>query len=111
MVSLISILCLVLSSFQNVLLPNSDDGWWTFKNYCPSTPDASRTWESRKSLMAAKIASASPDIVCLQEASERSYETDFDFLDSTHSYLVGDKGRMRCMTFYRKDRCEKIPGV
>ena len=54
--------------------------------------------------MSDKIRKANPDICCFQEAGEKSFATDFDFLDSEYSYLVGDKGRMRCMTFYRSSR-------
>ena len=88
----------------NVLLPNSVDGWWTFKNYCPATPSSAWTWESRQNLMSEKIREANPDVLALQEAGEKSYETDFSFLDDKYAYVVGDKGRMRCMTFYAKDR-------
>ena len=39
----------------NILLPNSDDGWWTYKNYLPITPFELRTWEYRKSLLKSTI--------------------------------------------------------
>jgi H+/gluconate symporter-like permease len=39
----------------NILLPNSVDGWWTYKNYCPVTPMAARSWEARKRLLEQKI--------------------------------------------------------
>jgi mRNA deadenylase 3'-5' endonuclease subunit Ccr4 len=105
----------------NILLPNSIDGWWTFKNYCPITTsnknnDASRattttSWQARKILLKNKIFSENPQIICMQEASDVSYLTDFDFLinDNKWGFVIHDKGknRMHPITFYRND-CFKI---
>jgi endonuclease/exonuclease/phosphatase family metal-dependent hydrolase len=85
---------------HNILLPNSDDGWWTYKNYTPATPDAHKTWEHRQTLLESKVVSENPDIICYQESSERSHETDFPFLKD-YASNIHKKGRMRCQTFWR----------
>jgi mRNA deadenylase 3'-5' endonuclease subunit Ccr4 len=55
----------------NILLPNSVDGWWTYKNYSPVTPMAARSWEARKRLLEQRIRTADADVVvCFQEAPE-----------------------------------------
>jgi len=60
----------------NQLLPSSVDGWWLYKQYCPITPRDQRTWDYRKVIFEAKLLNdvVKPDIICLQEASERSHE-------------------------------------
>lgn len=86
----------------NVLLPSSVDGWWVYKNYLPSVPAAAQTWPARKALMKAELLGSEADILCLQEASERSGLDDFDYLTEAgfESALHG-KGRMRCLTLWR----------
>jgi exonuclease III len=95
----------------NLLLPNSVDGWWTYKNYCPNTPMEARSWPSRQELLARKIEMESPDIICFQEASDRSYESDFEFLTSAGwSYHIHTKGkaRMRTMTLWNSALFEVV---
>lgn len=68
----------------NILLPNSVDGWWNYKMYDPRQPreevDRICSWEYRKSLLQRQVAAVDPEVLCIQEASERSYETDFEWL-------------------------------
>ena len=57
------------------------------------------------------MCSSGADVVCLQEAGERSYETDFDFLtEQGFDYRIIAKGRMRCITFWKADRLSIAPG-
>ncbi|GMI50574.1 hypothetical protein TeGR_g14126 [Tetraparma gracilis] len=91
----------------NILLPNSQDGWWIRKNYPPSTPSASREWPHRSALLQAKVRTENPDIVCFQEASEVSHETDHAWLSAAgYDYAVHKKGRMRNMTWWRRSELE-----
>jgi hypothetical protein len=59
-----------------------------------------RTWPRRRALLAKKIEMESPDIMCFQEASDKSYEADFEFLTSTNkwSFHIHKKGKMRMRT-------------
>ena len=116
----------------NILLPNSVDGWWTFKNYCPVSTTTTTTaninnnnnnnnhktppttsWKARQLLLKNKIKNENPHIICLQEASDVSYKDDFDFLikdDKKWDYVIHNKGknRMRPITFWRKDYFQVI---
>jgi hypothetical protein len=59
----------------NQLLPSSVDGWWLYKQYCPLTPQDKRTWAFRRELFEARLLNDDkPDVIALQEASERSHE-------------------------------------
>ena len=64
----------------NVLLPNSGDGWWVFKYYDASTPDAQRAWAHRQGLLKAQLLAQMADIVCIQEARGESFADDFRFM-------------------------------
>ena len=67
--------CLSVLSY-NVLLPNSQDGWWNYKMYLPplAPPDEHiATWEYRKSLLRERIGLIDADVVCLQEVSPLSF--------------------------------------
>ncbi|CBN76958.1 conserved unknown protein [Ectocarpus siliculosus] len=64
----------------NVLLPNGNDGWWMYKSYQPHVPEEHRVWPFRKALMREYLLSKDADIVCVQEASAETFETDFDFM-------------------------------
>lgn len=64
----------------NVLLPNSQDGWWLYKMYSQLVPVESTTWNFRQRLLQDQIAVADADVVCLQEAAESSFESDFHFM-------------------------------
>ena len=86
----------------NVLLPNSKDGWWIYKYYRePHGPHT--TWVERQSLLKKQIARIQPDVLCLQEVSELSFEEDFQFLrDSGYTVLLHEKkGRMRPATCWK----------
>jgi hypothetical protein len=104
----------------NVLLPNStsatsaaspaasgldegEPGWWVFKYYNPTVPDACREWPHRKALLRSGLLAARADIICLQETVAGTFATDWDFLDG-YSSALHRKGDIRCATFWRRDR-------
>merc|ERR1719498_1509586 len=71
----------------NVLLPNSVDGWWTYKMYNDPKhledgegPFSVSSWDYRRDLLKEKIGSIDADVVCLQEVSPESFEQDFEFM-------------------------------
>jgi len=88
----------------NVLLPNSQDGWWIYKYY---REQGSHTpWPARQALMKSQFQQALTDIICLQEVSDLSFEGDFGFLSAEFGYqglMHEKKGRMRPATFWKKD--------
>lgn len=103
----------------NILLPNSMDGWWMYKMYPPgalSSPDEA-SWSRRSTLLAREIEAADADVVCLQEVSPTSFESDFAFMRDLgyKSCELFRKGRFRPATFWRptvqlatvahRDRC------
>ena len=57
----------------NVLLPNSQDGWWTYKMYNPPLSNEEResiaSWDYRRDLIKERLATVDAGIVCLQEVS------------------------------------------
>ncbi|GMI36587.1 hypothetical protein TrRE_jg2208 [Triparma retinervis] len=86
----------------NQLLPSSVDGWWLYKQFCPVTPCDKRTWDYRKELFEARLLNDDkPDIITLQEASERSHEIDYDNFSLHYEWEVANRGRMRCLTMWR----------
>ena len=90
----------------NVLIPNSDDGWWIYKMYrdAPTDPTAG-SWESRSKLLRERLRAADADIVCLQETSDRSFEADWAFMaDAGYECALLNKGRMRPATFWKSSR-------
>ena len=106
-----------LSIFNyNVLLPNSVDGWWTYKMYWPflnaDTDDHARnqlehisSWEYRRDLLRQRIVSVDADVVCLQEVSPLSFDTDFHFMEELgYDGTMFKKGRFRPATFYKRSR-------
>ena len=93
----------------NVLLPSSTDGWWTYKNYCPSTLPSQTQWPYRQELLKTTMFNHSPSIICVQEASEKSIQNnvaDFYFLSPAYSSVVIKAGRMRVITFYKSSELE-----
>jgi mRNA deadenylase 3'-5' endonuclease subunit Ccr4 len=107
-----------LSIFNyNVLLPNSVDGWWTYKMYLPPLDDYNidiSSWEYRRSLLRKRIETVNADIVCLQEVSPLSFEDDFDFMKDLgyDGKEMFKKGRFRPATFYKRSRFElAIPAI
>ena len=61
----------------NILLPNSEQGWWVYKYYHPNTPREERTWESRKKLFKKQI-SLEIDLFTFQECAFKTYEMDLE---------------------------------
>lgn len=53
----------------NILLPNSVDGWWTYKMYMPALPEELQyqsSWEYRRDLLKERLKLVNADVVCLQ---------------------------------------------
>ncbi|CAB1098528.1 unnamed protein product [Ectocarpus sp. CCAP 1310/34] len=91
----------------NVLLPNGNDGWWMYKSYQPHVPEEHRVWPFRKALMREYLLSKDADIVCVQEASAETFETDFDFMkDAGYDHVLHTKFRFRSATFFKTSRLE-----
>ena len=97
----------------NVMMPNEHDGWWMYKMYKPRldrTPSAHSAWPMRQALLRARIASASADVVCIQEACGATEDAagldDFAFMRELgyEGRAVAGRGRMRCATFWRTSR-------
>lgn len=119
----------------NILLPNSQDGWWTYKMYHPplnmvsltettttttttttNTTSATDTidytsWEYRQQLIKDRIQIINPDIVCFQEVSPISFDNDFDFMAKHLGYdgkEMHKKGRFRPATFWKTTNVELV---
>lgn len=83
----------------NILLPNSVDGWWVYKMYSSrhSIPEEQTHWEARKALLRNEILIANCDVVCFQEVSAESFDSDFSFMKELgydHSEIY-KRGRFR----------------
>mmetsp|Transcript_9655 Transcript_9655/g.19645 ORF Transcript_9655/g.19645 Transcript_9655/m.19645 type:complete len:656 (+) Transcript_9655:164-2131(+) len=93
----------------NQLLPSSVDGWWLYKQYCPITPQDKRTWAYRQELFEARLLGDNkPDIIALQEASERSHEIDYENFSLHYEWEVAKRGRMRCLTMWRSNSFDHL---
>uniref|UniRef100_A0A7S2V1N9 Endonuclease/exonuclease/phosphatase domain-containing protein n=1 Tax=Fibrocapsa japonica TaxID=94617 RepID=A0A7S2V1N9_9STRA len=93
----------------NVLLPNSADGWWIYKYYKHHVPEEHRTWEYRQQLLKVQLLGSEADVICLQETSPKSFESDFAFLrEAGYESIQHNKGRLRCATFWRADKLEQV---
>jgi Endonuclease/Exonuclease/phosphatase family len=98
----------------NILLPNSIDGWWTYKMYMPPLPPERQyqsSWEYRKQLLRNRIQQYNPDIICLQEVSPQSFTQDFEFLTQELGYdgvALFPKGRFRPATFWKTSTCHLV---
>jgi mRNA deadenylase 3'-5' endonuclease subunit Ccr4 len=98
----------------NILLPNSQDGWWTYKMYPPrcstcveSHENDITTWSYRQKLLKNRIAISNPDVVCLQEVSPASFESDLvEALSELgyDSHVMHKKGRFRPATFWKSSK-------
>lgn len=89
----------------NILLPNHEDGWWIFKSYDNNVPMAQRQWSHRKALLHEQLLSAQADIICLQEASEPTFEEDFAALrEAGYDCVLHKKYRFRNATFWHRER-------
>ena len=97
-----------LSSY-NVLLPNSSDGWWISKYYQSHVPTDQRAWPHRARLTKANVlgTSGGADIVCVQETSADSFESDFEFMaEAGYDHVLHSKFRFRTATFFKRDKFE-----
>mmetsp|Transcript_3735 Transcript_3735/g.9391 ORF Transcript_3735/g.9391 Transcript_3735/m.9391 type:complete len:485 (-) Transcript_3735:4709-6163(-) len=98
----------------NVLLPNSVDGWWTYKMYNPPLSPEQRymaAWQYRQDLIQQRISTTQPNIVCLQEVAPDSFEDDFRFLTEDLGYdgvALFNKGRFRPATFWKTSELELV---
>jgi hypothetical protein len=95
----------------NVLLPNSQDGWWNFKMYNPPLLEEKdwhiSSWDYRRDLIRERIQTIDADVVCLQEIAPESFQDDFAFMsdlgyDGSELYK---KGRFRPATFWKTSHC------
>jgi mRNA deadenylase 3'-5' endonuclease subunit Ccr4 len=97
-------------STYNVLLPNSSDGWWIYKYYQRHVPREQRQWEQRSKLVQSNLIDSGggeSDIVCLQELSADSFESDFAFMKKRgYESVLHTKFRFRTATFFKKDKFE-----
>lgn len=91
----------------NILLPNSEQGWWVYKYYHPDVPIEDRTWEARKRLLSQQI-STGIDLFTFQECVLETYEADFDFLTQTHSLLCHKRARIAMVTAWKTSRFELL---
>jgi endonuclease/exonuclease/phosphatase family metal-dependent hydrolase len=95
----------------NILLPNSQDGWWTYKIYSPKNLDPKvPTWEYRQSLLKDRIGTINADVVCLQEISPTSFEQDFGFMADLgyDGHELFKRGRFRPVTFWKTTECRLV---
>ena len=97
----------------NVLLPNSADGWWTYKMYMPPLPDElqyASSWDYRRDLLKKRIQLIDADVVCLQEVSPKSFEMDFEFMKDLgyDEHELFKKGRFRPATFWKSSQCKLV---
>lgn len=98
----------------NVLLPNSQDGWWNYKMYNNHSADLNviSSWDYRKRLLKDRIQLINPDIVCMQEVSPISFEDDFAFMKEELGYDGNEmfkRGRFRPATFWKSSKCKNHP--
>jgi mRNA deadenylase 3'-5' endonuclease subunit Ccr4 len=99
----------------NILLPNSQDGWWTYKMYYPPliTEEERQysSWDHRQNIIKERIRIVDADVVCFQEVSPLSFEQDFLFMRTELGYTgceMFKKGRFRPATFWKEDRVELL---
>jgi mRNA deadenylase 3'-5' endonuclease subunit Ccr4 len=98
----------------NVLLPNSVDGWWTYKMYMPPLPEELQyqsSWDYRRDLLKNRIQLVNADVVCLQEVSPKSFAQDFvEFMQELgyDGVELFKKGRFRPATFWKTSQCELV---
>ena len=114
----------------NVLLPNSVDGWWTYKMYndpkhlefmtplstneenddANVSPFSVSSWDFRRDLLKERIGTIDADVVCLQEVSPESFEQDFDFMHDLgyDESAMFKRGRFRPATFWKASECRLV---
>lgn len=81
--------------------------------YLPPLTDANKhisSWDFRCNLLRDRISAVDADVVCFQEVSPVSFESDFSFMlelgyDGKELYK---KGRFCPATFYKTSRCELV---
>jgi len=81
---------------------------WVYKTYSGRyrLDEEVSTWKYRQTLLHREIAEANADVVCLQEVSYISFESDFAFMRDLgyDKHEVYRKGRFRPATFWRTSR-------
>ncbi|KAL7567946.1 hypothetical protein ACA910_019656 [Epithemia clementina (nom. ined.)] len=98
----------------NVLLPNSVDGWWTYKMYDPPLFDEERktiaSWDYRRELIQKRVAAVDASVVCFQEVCPESFDQDFHFMEELgyDGKEMFKKGRFRPATFWKSSQCELV---
>ena len=81
--------------------------------YLPPLDDSNQhisSWDYRHDLLRQRIASVDADVVCLQEVSPLSFDTDFAFMNELgyDGQEMFKKGRFRPATFYKRSRIKLI---
>lgn len=93
----------------NVLLPNSQDGWWVYKYYGSNVPREDSAWPAREALFRRYFEEADADVICIQEASGESFESDFAFMkDLGYECELHQKYRLRSATFWKRDKLQLV---
>ncbi len=90
----------------NILLPNSELGWWVFKYYHPEIPLEQTTWSYRKELLKQQICKV--DLLTLQECNPETIDQDLDFLESTYTKLCHRRARIAMATCWNTERFELV---
>lgn len=89
----------------NILLPNSQDNWWCYKQYSSNVDMEKRQWKHRQSLIKDRLLQSAADIVCIQEADGETFDTDFAFMGSAgYDNVIHRKFRFRCAAFFKSER-------
>jgi hypothetical protein len=95
----------------NVLLPNSQDGWWNYKMYNPPLIEEKdwhlSSWDYRRDLLKERIQTIDADVVCFQEVAPESFQNDFAFMKTLgyDGLELYKKGRFRPATFWKTSHC------
>jgi mRNA deadenylase 3'-5' endonuclease subunit Ccr4 len=68
------------------------------------------SWDYRRDLIRQRVASVDADVVCFQEVSPLSFETDFAFMNELgyDGQEMFKKGRFRPATFFKSSRVKLI---
>jgi mRNA deadenylase 3'-5' endonuclease subunit Ccr4 len=81
--------------------------------YLPPLTDANKhicSWDYRRNLLRNRLSAVDADIICFQEVSPVSFESDFSFMLELgyDGQELFKKGRFRPATFYKTSRCELV---
>ena len=85
----------------------------SYKMYLPPLNDGNQhisSWDYRRELLRQRVLSVDADVVCFQEVSPLSFDTDFAFMNELgyDGQEMFKKGRFRPATFYKTSRVKLI---